>query len=249
MLNRRIAALALIGGLSLAVSAQAWNWGLSERVKGSGEIGTEVRDLGAFDGISLAGSFKVVVRQGAGTSLEVKADKNLLPLIETRVVESSKGRTLEIAPKKGYNLSSRTPPQITLEVAQLRKIAVAGSGDIRVEAMKTPSVDISIAGSGDVDLVDMTSDRLGLQVSGSGDVKARGRTGSLSLSVAGSGDVHARELQADEVRASIAGSGNATVHAVKTLKISIAGSGDIAYLGSPQVSSSIAGHGHITKLN
>lgn len=249
MLNRRIAALALIGSLSFTAGAQAWSWGISERVKGSGEISTETRDLGAFDSISLSGSFKVTVRQGPSSQMELKADKNLLPLIETRIVESSKGRTLEISPKKGYSFSSKTEPQITLEVAQLRKIAIAGSGDIRVEAMKTPSVDISIAGSGDVDLVDMTSDRLGLQVSGSGDVKARGRTGSLSLSVAGSGDVHARELQADEVRASIAGSGSATVHAVKILKISIAGSGDIAYLGSPQVSSSVAGHGNISKLN
>ncbi|MEJ6004054.1 head GIN domain-containing protein [Paucibacter sp. AS339] len=249
MLNRRIAALALIGSLSLATTAQAWSWGKSERVKGSGEVVSEVRDLGAFDGISLAGSFKVLVRQGSGTKLELKADKNLLPLIETRVVEGSKGRTLEITPKKGFSLSSKTEPQITLEVAQLRMIAIAGSGDVRVEAMKTPSVDVSIGGSGEVDLVDLSSDRLGVQVSGSGDVKASGRTGSLSLSVGGSGDVHARELQADEVRASIAGSGNATVYAVKTLKISIAGSGDIAYRGSPQVSSSVAGHGNISKLN
>ncbi len=249
MLNRRIASLALIASLGLSAGAQAWTFGISERVKGSGEAATETRDLGAFDGISLAGSFKVTVRQGPNSQFELKADKNILPLIETRVVESSKGRTLEISPKKGYSWSSKTEPQITVEVAQLRKIAVAGSGDVRVEAMKTPNVDISIAGSGDVDLVDLNSERLGLQVSGSGDVKARGRTGSLSLSVAGSGDVHARELQAEEVRASIAGSGSATVHAVKTLKVSIAGSGDIAYLGSPQLSTSIAGHGNITKLN
>jgi hypothetical protein len=250
MLNRRaLFAAASVSLFALAAPAQAWTWGFNEQVKGSGELVSEVRDLGAFDAISLSGSYKVLVRQGPVVKLEIKADKNFLPLIETRVVEGSKGRTLEIGNKKGYRFSSKNDPQITLVLPQLRSIAIAGSGDMRVETMKTADVNVSVSGSGDVEFVDLSSDSLSVQVSGSGDIKASGRTAKLSLAVAGSGDIDARGLQADEVRASIAGSGNATVHAVNTLKISIAGSGDIAYLGSPKVSSSVAGHGVITKLN
>lgn len=250
MSNRRfaLAALAFTAVLS-AAPAQAWSFSFGERVKGSGELVSETRDLGAFDGISLSGSFKVLVRQGGATQLEIKADKNILPLIETRVVESSKGRTLEIGHKKGVSISTRTDPQVTVVLPQLRMIAIAGSGDVRVEAMKTPAVNVSVSGSGDVEFVDLSSDSLSVQVSGSGDIRANGRASKFSLSVAGSGDVHARGLQADEVKASIAGSGSATVHAVKTLKVSIAGSGDIGYLGSPELSTSVAGHGSITKLN
>lgn len=253
MLNRRsaLAALTFSAALLSAAPAQAWSFSFGERVKGSGEVVSETRDLGAFDGVSLSGSFKVLVRQGSETKLEIRTDKNILPLIETRVVEGSKGRTLEIGSKKGVSFSTKADPQITLVLPQLRMIAIAGSGDVRVEAMKTPavSVSVSVSGSGDVEFVDLSSDSLSVQVSGSGDIKANGRATKFSLSVAGSGDVHARGLQADEVKASIAGSGSATVHAVKTLKISIAGSGDIGYLGSPEVTSSVAGHGNITKLN
>jgi hypothetical protein len=250
MSNRRLLlAAAAVGVFGLAAPAQAWTWGFNEQVKGSGEVVSETRDLGTFDAISLSGSYKVLVRQGSAVKLEIKADKNLLPLIETRVVEGSKGRTLEIGSKKGFSFSSKSDPQITLVLPLLRSIAIAGSGDMRVETMKTPDVSVSVSGSGDVEFVDLSSDSLSVQVSGSGDIKARGRVAKFSLAVAGSGDIDARDLQAEEVKASIAGSGNATVHAVNTLKISIAGSGDIAYLGSPKVSSSVAGRGVITKLN
>lgn len=251
MFNRRSALVALtFSAAMLAVApAQAWSFTIGERVKGSGEVVSETRDLGAFDGVSLSGSFKVLVRQGSETKLEIRTDKNILPLIETRVVEGSKGRTLEIGSKKGVSFSTKADPQITLVLPQLRMIAIAGSGDVRVEAMKTPAVNVSVSGSGDVEFVDLSSDSLSVQVSGSGDIRVNGRATKFSLAVAGSGDVHARGLQADEVKASIAGSGSATVHAVKTLKVSIAGSGDIGYLGSPELSTSVAGHGSITKLN
>jgi len=249
MSNRRIFAVALTG-LVLATSAQAWSWswGPGERVKGSGEIATETRDPGAFDGVSLSGNFNVLVRQGSTARVELKADNNLLALIETKVVEGSKGRTLEISTKRGYNLSTTVTPQLTLDMPQLRAIAIAGAGDIRVEGMKTAAVDASIAGSGDIKFVDINIERLGLKIAGSGDISATGRSGSLSVSVAGSGDVRARGLEAEEVKVSIAGSGDAQVLATKKLNVSISGSGGVGYLGSPEISMSVAGSGKVKKL-
>lgn len=248
-LDRRFFALAATSFV-IAGSAQAWsfNFGSGERVKGSGEITSESRDVGSFDGIALSGGFKIVVRQNSTTKVELKADKNLLTLIETKVVEGSKGRTLEIAPKRGYNLSATVTPVISLDMAQLRGLAIAGSGDARVEAMKTGSVDVSIAGSGDVYFTDLDSDRLGVKVAGSGDVTAIGRTDKLEVSVAGSGDVKLRGLVAQDVKVSIAGSGDAQVQAVKTLKVSVSGTGDVGYVGSPEISLSVAGSGKVRKL-
>ena len=247
--NRRFFALAATSFV-IASSAQAWSWnfGSGERVKGSGEVASETRDLGSFDGIALSGGFKVLVRQGATAKIELKADKNLLPLIETKVVDGSKGRTLEISPKRGVNLSTTVTPVITLDMAQLRALSIAGSGDVRVEAMKTPSVEASIAGSGDIHFTDLDSDRLGVKVAGSGDVTATGRTDKLEVSVAGSGDVRVRGLVAQDVKVSIAGSGDAEVQAVKTLKVSVSGSGDVGYTGSPEISMSVAGSGKVRKM-
>lgn len=245
-LSRRLFALAVVA--AAAGSAQAWSWNLkNERVTGNGDMATEARDPGAFDGVSLSGGFHVVIRQGSGNKVEVKADRNLLPYIETKV-GGSKGRTLEIGPKKGYSLSTATPPSLIIEMPSLRSLAVAGSGKINAEALKGGSVDAEIAGSGEIRFAGLEAERLAMKVAGSGDLVAAGRVAAASVSIAGSGDVKAAELAADEVKVSIAGSGDAQVNATKKLGVSIAGSGDVKYLGSPEISSSIAGSGKVRRL-
>ncbi|MGQ3050845.1 MAG: head GIN domain-containing protein [Roseateles sp.] len=251
--RRHFARLGAVGLVSAAAAfsgaAQAWSWNKGERIAGNGDIATEARDTGAFDAVALSGGFNVVIRQGSGNKVEVKADRNLLAYIETRVVDGSKGRTLEIGPKKGYSVSSSTNPSFTIEMPSMRAVAVAGSGTIKVEAMKTGVVDASIAGSGDIRFAGLDAERLAMKVSGSGDIVAAGRCGSATVSIAGSGDVRAAELVSDEVKVSIAGSGDAQVNATKKLNVSIAGSGDVKYAGSPEISSSIAGSGKVRRLD
>ncbi|MBV8503784.1 MAG: DUF2807 domain-containing protein [Paucibacter sp.] len=241
-----LTATALVAG---AAHAHDWNWGGGERIKGSGEFASETRDTGAFDGVSLTGGFKVQIRQGAGNKVELKADKNILPYIETKVVDGGKGRTLEVGVKRGYSISTGNTPQLVLDMPQLRLVSISGSGDVKVEPMKTGPVDISIAGSGDIKLDALQSESLGVSVSGSGDVSGSGKTGSLKISVAGSGDVKLRGLEAEEGKVTIAGSGDAEVNVSKKLHISVAGSGDVSYVGSPEISTSIAGNGKVKKLN
>lgn len=247
--TRRHLALGALA-LGLGVSAQAWSWGNAERVDGNGEPVSESRTPGGFEAIRLSGNFKLKVRQAGADTLEITADKNLLPYIETRVVESKGGhKTLEIAPKSGYRLSSRQPVQINVGMLVLRRLAVDGSGDVRVEGMKTPRLEVAVAGSGDVLLSEFFGEEASFSVAGSGDIQAQGRVNALKVSVAGSGDVKAAELAADEVRVSVAGSGDVQVQANKQLKASIAGSGDVRYRGNPQVSSSVAGSGSIKPMS
>jgi len=242
--------LFVLGALAIAVcgSAQAWSWNSGERITGNGDITTEARDAGAFDGVALSGGFNVVIRQGAGNKVEVKADRNLLPYIETRVVDGGKGRTLEIGPKKGVNVSSSTNPSFVIEMPALRAVSVAGSGTVKVEAMKTGGVDAAIAGSGDIRFTGLDAERLAMKISGSGDIIAAGRCGNASVAISGSGDVKAADLVAEDVKVTIAGSGDAQVNATKKLNVSIAGSGDVKYAGSPEISSSIAGNGKVRRI-
>ncbi len=243
---RRLFALGLVSAAVICTSAHAWGWGSkSERVTGTGDITTEARDVSGFDSVSLSGGFNVQIRQGAGGKIEVKADRNLLPYIETQL----DGRTLRIQPRKGFNLSTQTTPSLTIEMPALRSLAVAGSGTIKVDAMKTGNVEAAIAGSGDIRFANLNAEKLAMKVSGAGDIVASGRAASASVTIAGSGDVKAAELVADEVKVSIAGSGDARVNATKKLNVSIAGSGDVRYVGSPEISSSVAGSGGVTRID
>lgn len=213
---------------------------------GSGTSATETRIATGFQAISLRGAIKLVVRQGANEGVTVQADDNLLPLVQTLVEGSGDARTLRVQFKPGESVRSKTPVVVTVDVIKLSAVASSGSGDISVEALKTPALTLSISGSSDAKLRGLDTEQLSINVAGSGDVQARGRANRLNISIAGSGDVRTRELAAAEVSISIAGSGDASVMAQKTLSVSIAGSGDVEYDGGATlVRRSIVGSGSV----
>lgn len=241
---------AAVGVLAGAATAQAWTWsgGSGKRVQGSGEIVNETRHLAPFESIRVSGHFKVRVRQEGREGVALQADRNLLPLIETQVTGAGSDRVLEIGIKPGHSLSGLPVPELLVDVKILRSLALAGSGDVRIDALQSERFDLVLSGAGDVVLAGMQVVRMGVRLAGSGDVTASGRAESLTIAVAGSGDVKAAELQADNVQVRVAGSGDAQVQALRHLKVSVAGSGDVRYKGSPQIETAIAGSGTVKRL-
>ncbi len=216
-------------------------------LSGSGKSATETRALPEFQAISLSGSMDLVVRQGDVQSVQVQADDNLLPLLETVVETGSEGPALKVRWKKGQSFYTRSKVLVTVVVPKLTALVASGSGDMRVEAFSTPVFKLAISGSGDVKLAGLNTDDLGIRISGSGDVAGSGTAAKLKISIAGSGDVRLGDMKSDDVTVSIAGSGDAVVQAQKTLAVSIAGSGDVTYSGNATVKSSVAGSGSVNK--
>jgi hypothetical protein len=216
-------------------------------VSGSGKIQTDTRAVSGFQAISLKTSAKLVLRQGSREGVELRADDNILPLIETRVVDGTGGPTLEIRSRDGMSYSTRTTPVVTVDLIKLSGLSVSGSGDVIGDDLKSPALKIAISGAGDIRLNKLAVDDLGIKVTGSGDIRFNGRAGKLGIAIAGSGDVDTAGLEADDVSVSIAGSGDASVNARKTLAVTIAGSGDVIYRGDAVLKTSIAGSGTVRK--
>lgn len=214
---------------------------------GSGQVATEVRALPEFEAIAVAGAVDVRVRQGTPQSVQVSADDNLLPLLETTVEPTRRGATLKVGWKRGQSISARSRVTVDVVVPRLSALAGSGAGNMVVEAFDTPALRVSLAGSGRVELPGLRTDELVIGISGSGDVGGSGRATRLKLSIAGSGDVELTGMQADDVSVNIAGSGDTAVFAQKTLEVSIAGSGDVSYRGDAVVKKSVAGSGSVTK--
>jgi hypothetical protein len=236
------ATLIALGAATAPLAAHA-----GDRVQGSGSVQSETRSVGSFQAIEARGSMTIVLRQSGKEGVEVRADDNILPLIQTQVLDHGGVPTLRIDTKPNTSFSTRSDMRVTVDVATLSALLSSGSGDIQGDSLKTPSLKIDVRGSGDVQLKQLEADDLTLKVAGSGDVKLGGRAAKVALSIAGSGDVDTHSLQAEDVRISIAGSGDATVNARRTLAVSIAGSGEVTYSGDATVTSSIAGNGSVTK--
>lgn len=214
--------------------------------RGSGTSASESRSVGEFQAVTLHGSMDLVVRQGA-QSVQVQADDNLLPLLETVVEPGSNGSTLVVRWKKGHSLNSRSKVLVTVSTPRLSALASSGSGDIKLETFSSAALKLAMSGSGDVRFDQLTTEDLDITISGSSDVVGSGRATRLRIGIAGSGDVRLADLQADEVNIRIAGSGDAAVNAQKSLAVSIMGSGDVRYSGNPSLKTSVAGSGSIHK--
>lgn len=210
-------ALAAAAAVALAAApAFAWSW---TSVKGSGHVVSETRTVQPFDRIGSSGSADVIVTVGSPQSVTVKADDNVVPLIET-IVENGR---LKIESKGSYDSDSGVT--VTITVPSLKGAALSGSGDISVTGVEGASFDAALSGSGDITVV--------------------GKAEKVSVSVAGSGDVHLYQLASRRAEVSIAGSGDVEVNAADALSASIAGSGDVTYRGRPAVKRSVAGSGDV----
>lgn len=118
--------------------------------------------------------------------------------------------------------------EIVLEASGVSEFAILGMGDIVLENLVEPDIEIAIAGSGSV--------------------TATGNVESLELSIAGTGDANLGGLSAREVEVSIAGTGDAIVAPTERLDVNIAGSGDVELLTDPpEVNSNIFGSGRVTR--
>ncbi len=107
---------------------------------GSGKAATETREASGFAAISLRGNMDLVVRQGAREGVQVTADDNLLPLLQTAVEGSGEQRTLVVQWPRGETVRTRAKTLVTVDVVKLTAIAASGSGDISVESLKTPAL-------------------------------------------------------------------------------------------------------------
>jgi hypothetical protein len=242
MLTRRLVFISALSTFSLfSLGAQAAS------ITGSGKVITEARTVAEFAALAGAGSMDMLVRQGPQQSVQVSADDNLIPLLETVVENGKNGATLMVRWKQGHSIYTRSKVLVTVVVPKLSAVSLSGSGDAKVESFTTPSLQVAVSGSSDVMLPGLNTEDLSVRISGSGDVRGDGKATKLSISVAGSGDVRLADMRADDVSVRIAGSGDAAVQAQKTLDVSVAGSGDVTYTGAATVKKSVAGSGSVTK--
>lgn len=234
--------LLLLSALSVAASF-ASSADAREMIQGSGRMVTETRALSGFQDIAAGGSMQLVLRQSGKEGIEIRADDNIVPLIETKVV----GGRLEIGSRKNTSYSTRNEIVVTVDLINLRRLDIGGSVDVVGNGLKTKALQVSLGGSGEVNLPDLQATDLRINVGGSGSLAASGKGRKIDIAIGGSGDVDLEAFDADDVTVDVAGSGSAGVTANKTLRAAIAGSGDVTYRGDANVTKSVAGSGSVTR--
>jgi hypothetical protein len=138
----------LIVAILFATASHAQWWG-SRKVKGNGNMTTETRSTGDYDGIKCAGSMDYILVAGTEGKIKLEGESNLLEYIITEI----KGGDLIVKVEKGVNLSPswNKTIKITIPFKDISSVSLAGSGDLWNEDKITATdFDVSLAGSGDV---------------------------------------------------------------------------------------------------
>jgi hypothetical protein len=215
-----------------------------ERVRGSGRLTSEERQVFGFDRVHFANFGDLRIEQGDRESLKIEAEDNILPRIRTEIED---GR-LVIHTERGVSISPTVPVRYTLVVRNISELELSGSGTITASPLRSPDLRVGLPGSGEIHLEQLDAERLHSEISGSGEIELRGTVTTQEVDISGSGDYEAGDLQSDSTRVRISGSGGARVWARESLSANISGSGDVRYYGSPRVTKSVSGSGDVDGL-
>lgn len=215
----------------------------AQRVKGNGTLIEKTRQVGDFEALGVSGSFDVFLVKGQEGKVIVNVEQNLEPYLITEVQNG----TLKVRWKKGSNIRTTKNTTVTVHFGELNAIALSGSGDIvSRDAITSDELDIAVAGSGDIRLqLDATESNAA--VSGSGDIELSGSSKTFEAAVAGSGDIKAYELKSDKAELKISGSGTIHANVASELVARISGSGNIKYKGNPRIEDvKVSGSGNVS---
>lgn len=213
-------------------------------IKGSGNVVTKSRTVSQFNQLSVSGHFNVTLNKGNGTSIEIKAEDNLIEHI-TSEVEDGK---LKIKFEKNYRYRTNKSIDIVVNFESLNGISLSGSGEIiGNDTVKAEDLKIALSGSGDIKL-DLSAQDVVTSISGSGDIKLSGNTNTFTASISGSGDFDCESLTSNIATVKVSGSGDIKIRAEKEIHAKTSGSGDIYYYGHPSVvKAKSSGSGDIEK--
>ncbi|MBO9584525.1 MAG: DUF2807 domain-containing protein [Flavobacterium sp.] len=232
--------------IALSLFLTTANSNAQTKISGNGNVITETRTTGDYDGIKIAGFFDVDLVAGKEGKIILKGEENLLSSIKVEV----EGNELKVYVEKGIQIrtSSGKKIELTIPFEKISSVSLSGSGDIKTKnKINNDSFSAKLSGSGNFDL-DVDSKNLDLALSGSGDIVLKGKADSFTSKVSGSGNVNASNLKSQTVDVTVSGSGNSVVTCETSITGRVSGSGNIKYLGNPEKRDvKVSGSGKIYK--
>jgi len=209
---------------------------------------TTTRNVGAYDGIRVAGHYEVTLVSGNEGKLELQGAEKDLDLIETYV----KNNTLIIKQKERSWLNSWNSKKVSIKVPveHISKANLSGSGSIQSDmTLQGSHFENVISGSGTIQLK-LDTQTLKSKVTGSGHLVLSGTANQVEFNVTGSGKISAERVNTKDGKASITGSGDIHMYSSNSLEANITGSGDLLCLGSPErQKTNVTGSGDIEIRN
>ncbi len=175
-----------------------------DTIIGSGSKETELRSLSGFSKVEVDGRTDVSISYGTVFKVEVKAYRNLLSSLETKV----NGDVLKIGFKNGTSVSNDNS-EVIITMPLLTKFSTTGSSNVNINSGSADDFEAVITGASKIEGLGFTAKNANITIEGSG-------TASLSV--------------AEKLKAKITGSGIVYYKGNAAVTSIIVGSGKVEKL-------------------
>ncbi|MBK7157367.1 MAG: DUF2807 domain-containing protein [Ignavibacteria bacterium] len=203
------------------------NFVSAQEIKGNGDVTKETRSVASFDIIENDGVVNITLIQADIESVIVEADRNLLPVIITKV----KDNTLFISTKEGAEIEKSTKLNVYVSFRDLKKLELNSVGNLSSQnQLKLNNLEIENNSVGNIDL-NLDCNKLNIESNSVGNTVLTGKVNDFKIELNSVGNLKAFDLVAQTLNIESNAVGNAEVNSQKEISISQNGMGNITYKG------------------
>ncbi|OGO28325.1 MAG: hypothetical protein A2Z16_13265 [Chloroflexi bacterium RBG_16_54_18] len=247
MEKRTFTYLVLVIVLLASMSCMAINLPQVSRVRGSGNMITENKEVSGFTRLALGSIGALTLVQGEEESLVIEAEDNIMPLITVEVRDDTLFIGLEETAFK--NVVPTKDIKYRLTMKKITGLEVSGAADITADTVNSGELAIESSGAGTMKIRNLTADKLNVEVSGAGNVEIEsGVVPVQEIHLSGAGSYDSSGVESVEAKVDISGAGNATVWVKDKLQVEMSGAGNLEYYGTPEMVANVSGAGKMKSL-
>jgi hypothetical protein len=197
---------------------------LTGTITGTGDLVTESRPVAGFTAVSVSGAGDLVIEQTGMESLEITAEDDVLPHIQSEVV----GDWLVLGPAPGVRVNSSRPVRYRLTVRTLTGVEASGASRVVAHDLNTPE--------------------LASVLSGASTLEASGVATAHVTAVSGASRVETADLRSRTVVATVSGASYGLVRVSDSLAATASGGSRLEYYGDPVVVSEVSGGSTVRRV-
>ncbi len=210
---------------------------------GSGNIISETRSVGNFNGISVGGDFEVEVKIGPVTEVVVEADDNIIKYIET----TTYGGTLKIRTENLHNYSN-VHMKVKITTPSLIKVNASASADVLINDVLAWNDKLSFKASSAATIKsEVEAPEIETDASSGATVALNGKTKIYSAEASSGADIKSIDLLREITTVKVSSGASAHVHASVKLNATASSGGSITYHGAATVNNTISSGGTVVK--
>jgi hypothetical protein len=194
-----------------------------------------------FSEIRIDGPYTVQLTTGVSPFAKVTGSPAAIDGISVEI----EGQTLVIHKDPsgwgGYPGEAPGPVEISAGTHDLSTVWINGAGNLKVNAVDGPSLDISLGGSGTIGVGQITVDQLSIGLAGTGTAMLAGTANEAHAMVRGTSSLDARSLTVKNATIGADGAAVVKLTATNTAKVNTQGMTTVDLGGSPSCTVTAAG--------